>query len=84
MRWFDREDRKGYELTTRTGEFHVTDDQYTGRPTIRLSARTSQGYVTVSMPLARHIRMLCDIFKHEEVKRAMDNMPEPFRKGEKP
>lgn len=79
MKRINREDRQGYILTTYTGEIHITDEQYAGTDAVRMSARTRNEYVTVTIPLARHLRMLNDIFGYETIKRMIDNMPLQLR-----
>jgi len=79
MERIDRGDRKGFALSTRDGEILITDDQYAVTDVVMISARTENESVKVTIPLARHLRMLNDIFGYETIKRMIDNMPPRLR-----
>ncbi|SDW22756.1 hypothetical protein [Paenibacillus sp. PDC88] len=74
-------DRKGEVFTTTDGDVIITDEPYaaTDTVTIVVYAENEADYVRLSMPLARHIRALSNIFGYETLKDSVDNMPEEVR-----
>lgn len=79
----DIHDRKAEVFTTSDGDIVLSEDPYAGVDVVSITtyASNDSNYVKLSMPLARHIRILANIFGYETLKGMVDNMPEDIRIG---